>query len=122
MVIQDKGCARGHEDSEAKEANVSRSPTHVKGRNKCENRFEKYQDNHKGKCFYANVRSLVNRVKMAELEMYIKNECPDIIGLTETWASDKISNEELKLVGYDMFRKDREMESTDKHKGGGVLF
>ena len=67
------------------------------------------------------LRSLVNRVKMAELEMYIKNECPDIIGLTETWASDKISNEELKLVGYDMFRKDREIESIDKHKGGGVL-
>ena len=73
------------------------------------------------KCFYANVRSLANRIKMAELEIYVKNENPDIIGLTETWTNNKISDDELKLVGYDMFRKDRENQKNTGHGAGGVL-
>jgi len=35
----------------------------------------------------------------------------------ESWASDEISNGELNIVGYDLYRKDR----NNRHKGGGVL-
>jgi len=36
------------------------------------------------KCFYANARSIINRRKRMELELYVEEEEPDIIGLTET--------------------------------------
>ena len=42
---------------------------------------------------------------------------PDLIGITETWASNNILDAELYLSGYQMFRCDR---STD-NRGGGVL-
>ena len=35
------------------------------------------------KCMYANVRSIVSIQKRAELELYVNNETPDIIGITE---------------------------------------
>ena len=39
-----------------------------------------------------------------------------IIGITESWANNDITNAELGLEGYVMFRKDR-----IGRKGGGVL-
>lgn len=42
---------------------------------------------------------------------------PDVIGVTESWATDDIPDSELGVVGYDMYRKDR----SNGHKGGGVL-
>ena len=41
---------------------------------------------------------------------------PHIIGITESWANNDITNAELGLEGYVMFRKDRIGRS-----GGGVL-
>ena len=41
---------------------------------------------------------------------------PDVIGVTESWATDKIYDAELQLTGYTVFRKDRVA-----NKGGGVL-
>jgi len=35
-------------------------------------------------CFYVNARSLV--YKMSELELYVYEEKPDIIGITESWT------------------------------------
>ena len=43
--------------------------------------------------------------------------CPDIIGITESWASSDISDTEISLTGYDMFRRDRPADV----RGGGVL-
>ena len=40
---------------------------------------------------------------------------PAIIGITETWADTIITEAELGLRGYDMFRKDK------KGKGGGSV-
>jgi len=42
---------------------------------------------------------------------------PDVISLFESWATDEISNGELNIVGYDLYRKNR----NNGHKGGGVL-
>ena len=41
---------------------------------------------------------------------------PHIIGITETWANNDITDAELGLKGYAMFRKDRM-----GRRGGGVL-
>ena len=41
---------------------------------------------------------------------------PHIIGITESWANNDITDAELGLEGYVMFRKDRL-----GRKGGGVL-
>ncbi|MFZ2537776.1 MAG: endonuclease/exonuclease/phosphatase family protein, partial [Oscillospiraceae bacterium] len=54
--------------------------------------------------------------KTDELEIYINEESPDIIGLTESWANENINDSEINFKGYTLFRNDR------KNKvGGGVL-
>ena len=60
------------------------------------------------KCFYANARSIINKKKRMELELYVEEEEPDIIGLTETWAKEEMEDGELDIDGYVMFRRDRE--------------
>jgi hypothetical protein len=57
------------------------------------------------KCFYVNARSLIN--KREEVELYILDEKPDVVGFTETWATENIEDPELAIEGYTMFRKDR---------------
>ena len=69
------------------------------------------------KCFYTNARSIVN--KRNELELYIMEEKPDIVAITETWAVDSIDDSELKIEGYTMIRRDRIL--GEKTRGGGVL-
>jgi len=69
------------------------------------------------KCFYVNARSIVN--KREDLELYISDEGPDIVGITETWAMESIEDSELSIEGYTMFRRDR--TGGTKQRGGGVL-
>ena len=42
---------------------------------------------------------------------------PDVIGVTESWGDEEISDGEFSLPGFTMFRRDRASE----HRGGGVL-
>ena len=42
---------------------------------------------------------------------------PHIIGITESWANTGITDAELGLTGYVMFRRDR-----IGRRGGGVIF
>ena len=42
---------------------------------------------------------------------------PDVVSITESWENESISDAELDIAGYDMFRKD--IPTTNK--GGGVL-
>ena len=64
---------------------------------------------------YTNARSVVN--KLDELQLYIEDEKPDIVGITESWTHSDIDDNEIALEGYQLFRKDRNRE--DKSKGGG---
>jgi len=57
------------------------------------------------KCVYLNGRSIVKKQK--ELELLIIEEDLDIIGITETWLNDNISDEELSINRYTLFRNDR---------------
>ena len=44
---------------------------------------------------------------------------PDVIGITETWATAEVLDSELSLDGYVMFREDR--KNCAAARGGGVL-
>ena len=54
--------------------------------------------------------------KKTELNIMVDDIKPHIIGITESWANNDITNAELGLEGYVMFRKDR-----IGRRGGGVL-
>ena len=66
------------------------------------------------KCVCLNARSIIN--KKTELNIMVNDIKPHIIGITESWANNDITNAELGLEGYVMFRKDR-----IGRRGGGVL-
>ena len=64
------------------------------------------------KCVSLNARSIMN--KKSELNIMVNDSDPHIIG--ESWANKDITDAELGLEGYVMFRKDRM-----GRRGGGVL-
>ena len=66
------------------------------------------------KCVCLNARSIINQKN--ELNIMVDDIKPHIIGITESWAHNDITDAELGLEGYVMFRKDRIGK-----KGGGVL-
>ena len=66
------------------------------------------------KCVSLNARSIMN--KKSELNIMVNDSDPHIIGITESWANKHITDAELGLEGYVMFRKDRM-----GRRGGGVL-
>ena len=66
------------------------------------------------KCVCLNARSIIN--KKDELNIMVDDIKHHIIGITETWANNDITDAELGLEGYAMFRKDRM-----GRRGGGVL-
>jgi len=76
----------------------------------CNGRFNKF------KCLYLNARSLVN--KIMELELLVRSENIDIIGITETWLNSNILDSEMSIEGYTLVRKDR----GGNRRGGGVAF
>ena len=66
-------------------------------------------------CIYVNAHSIIKKVD--SLQTVIWAIQPDIIGITESWANSDIADAELMVQGYDLFRKDRPVNS----RGGGVL-
>ena len=66
------------------------------------------------KCVCLNARSIVN--KRNELNIMVEDIDPHIIGITESWATPDISDAELGMTGYVMFREDRL-----GRRGGGVI-
>ena len=61
-----------------------------------------------------NARSIIN--KKDELNIMVDDIKPHIIGITESWTNNAITDAELGLEGYAMFRKD-----IMGRMGGGVL-
>ena len=66
------------------------------------------------KCVCLDARSIIN--KKTELNIMVDDIKPQIIGIAESWANNSITNAELGLECYVMFRKDRM-----GRRGGGVL-
>ena len=44
-----------------------------------------------------------------------------VLGVTESWTHAEISDAEINMIGYKVFRKDRNCEFGRKERGGGVL-
>ena len=63
--------------------------------------------------FYTNFRNIVNKFQQFQSLVYSKSF--DIIGLTETWLSDSIFNNEILPSNFTMYRQDCQS------RGGGVL-
>jgi len=53
--------------------------------------------------------------KMSELRERVIVEDYELIGITETWATESVNDAELSMEGYNMFRKDRGT------RGGGLI-
>ena len=66
------------------------------------------------KCMCLNARSIVN--KKNELNIMVENIYPHIIGITDSWANTDVTDAELGMTGYVMFRRDR-----IGRRGGGVI-
>ena len=67
------------------------------------------------RCVCLNARRIVN--KKNELSILVEDIDPHIIGITESWANTDITDAELGLTRYVMFRRDR-----IGRRGGGILF
>ena len=81
---------------------------HYKSRNKQVDLEQKF------KFLVINARSICNKMKV--LKIYISHYRPTFIGITESWANEKLPDSFFQLAGYNLFRKDRH------HRiGGGVL-
>ncbi len=61
---------------------------------------------------HLNVRSIIN--KLDHIVIFIQQTDPDILVLTESWLRKNISNVDIALPGYNIFRADRD------GRGGGV--
>lgn len=60
----------------------------------------------------------------SKTDVFLCNLCTsncDIISLTETWLSSSITDGELFDERYLVCRRDRDYNSTQQSKGGGVL-
>ena len=66
------------------------------------------------RCVCLNATSIVN--KKNELNIMVEDIDPHIIGITESWANTDITDAELGLTGYVMFRRDR-----IGRRGGGII-
>ena len=62
-----------------------------------------------------NARSIVN--KKNELNFMVEDIDPHIIGITESWANTDITDAEIGLTEYVMFRRDR-----IGRRGGELLY
>jgi hypothetical protein len=71
------------------------------------------------KMYYQNVRGL--RTKCMELYNGVACCDFDILLFTETWLQDDILNSELCDNRYDIFRMDRNLHTSYKKTGGGVM-
>lgn len=72
--------------------------------------------NSSSKCLnilYFNARSILP--KLDELKIVAEENNPDVVCITESWLCQEISNVEVSVPGYLLYRHDR-----DRH-GGGVL-
>ena len=68
-------------------------------------------------CFFTNARGLISKIDV--LREYAINLNLAIIGVAETFLNVDISNAEVKIDGYKMFRKDR--SAVKEGKCGGVI-
>ncbi|KAK2920745.1 hypothetical protein Q8A73_000230 [Channa argus] len=72
----------------------------------------------------ANLRSLPNKTDELLLLSRTNKDFFNsaVLCFTETWLNDAIPDSVLSLPGFQLFRSDRDAESTGKSRGGGTCF
>ena len=99
--------------------NICTQPSHVQDNNHVNNLNETLYNvnsldekllnesklHHGLKCMYTNARSIMN--KLTSLESNVSKYNPDVIGITESWATEKDIQGLLELEGYTCYRRDR---------------
>ena len=64
---------------------------------------------------YYNARSLIS--KLDELCAIVEAHNPDVVSISESWLCADISDNEISVPDYHVFRKDRH-----RHGGGVLLY
>ena len=64
------------------------------------------------KIIHLNIRSLLPKIDL--LRAWVQQYKPAVVTLSETWLTNKISNNEIQLADYVLYRVDRGA------RGGGV--
>ena len=64
------------------------------------------------KCMYTNARSIMN--KLISLESSVAEYNPDVIGITESWATEQDIQGLLQLEGYTCYRRDKMSKYSTK--------
>ena len=60
--------------------------------------------------------------KLSDFNNSFAGQCYDIVSVTETWLHDGVNDEEiLPGCNYDIYRRDRNSETSVKRTGGGVM-
>ena len=54
-----------------------------------------------------NERSLTSGTKREELQVIIKTENVNVVGITETWDRAEILDSEMEIPGFKLYVKDR---------------
>ena len=65
--------------------------------------------------FHLNICSLRNKVD--ELRLFCDMHKPHVLSVNETWLDESFSDEEVRLPGFNLLRKDR-----DCHSGGLAVY
>jgi hypothetical protein len=69
--------------------------------------------------YYQNVRGF--RTKLPLIHTNIVLLSYEVFILTDTWLTENFSNAELGLNDYSIFRFDRNSNTSDSRRGGGIL-
>ena len=74
--------------------------------------------------FLANARSVRHKVDELQCLMRTKKDFRDcsLYCITETWLDESVPDSAIITPGFTLYRSDREFNSVDKHRGGGVCF
>ena len=62
---------------------------------------------------FNDARSVIN--KFDDLSVFMYENDPDVVFVTETWTSSDTLDSELCMTGYELYRFDR------RHRRGGVV-
>ena len=68
------------------------------------------------RCMCCNVRSIMNNEKRDELQCIMVERKIAVLGITESWTHEEISDAEIKMIGYNVFRKDRNCKAGKKRR------
>ena len=75
---------------------------------------------------HANVRSLVptdrsSRIDEIETTLCLNKQC-DIVCISETWIDESISDDDVNIDNYQLFRKDRTKRGARREAGGVAIY